>query len=306
MSGPVVSAGNNQYGTINVNGSLLGGFITTYGSVTGNITVNGPVSGPVVSASNNQNGTININAPVQGGSLITGGADAGNITIGGPLNGPVVSGANNQNGTIKLVVPLQGGQIVSVGNITGPININGAVQGGAIASSAMIMGNLTIGGPLSGQIVSVGNITGNVTIKGPLQSGRIATLGSILGNLSVGGPIDSQSAITAGGSIGNNNNANGPPTTFSSGDIQGIVAAVGSINVGKIGKTSHALDYESNLNASSPDAAVIDAIFLGITPLSPADLFDQTTLLDLNNLSLILTNMNLLSVQNGKLVIPNH
>ncbi len=48
------------------------------------------------------------------------------------------------------------------------------------------------------------------------------------------------------------------------------------------------------------------AIFQGLTPLSRTDLFDQTTPLDLDNLSLILANMSLLKVQNGKLVIPPH
>jgi cytoskeletal protein CcmA (bactofilin family) len=193
---------------------------------------------------------------------------------------------------------LQGGQIVAVGDLGGTINVNGEVQGGTIASSGAISGNLTIGGPLRGQIVSVGNITGNVTIKGPLQSGRIATLGSVLGNLSVSGSIDSQSAITASGSIGSTSSK----TTFSSGDILGIVAAEGSINVGKIGKTTQALYYKAN----SPDATVIDAIFQGLTPLSPTDLFDKTTPLDLYNLSRILVNLSLLKVQNGKLVILPH
>ena len=84
--------------------------------------------------------------------------------------------------------------------------------------------------------------------------------------------------------------------------ISTVVAAVGSMSVGKIGKASQAMDYESNLNASALDAAVIDSLFQGFTSLSPADLFDQTTLLDLNNLSVILINMSLLTVRNGKLV----
>jgi hypothetical protein len=298
MSGPVVSAGNNQYGNINVNDSMLGGFITTYGSVTGNINVNGPVSGPVVSGANNQNGNITINAPVQGGSITTGGLVTGNITIGGPLNGPVVSGANNQNGTIKVVPlqALQGGQVVTIGNMNGTVAINGPVQGGVIATSGSINGNLTIGGPLSGQLLSVGNINGNVTINGPLQSGRIAALGSINGNLTINGGIDSQSALVSGGSIGNSTTGTG----LSVGNVNGIVASVGPINVIKIGSTNTALDYKPN---DAMDKAVIDAIFSQdlLSPLSSTDLFDHASLLDLENLGQILTNLNSLSVKSGKL-----
>jgi hypothetical protein len=294
MSGPAVSTGNNQYGNINVNDSMMGGFITTYGSVTGDINVNGPVSGPVVSGANNQDGTITVDAPVQGGSITTGGTVTGNITIGGPLNGPVVSGANNQDGTIKFFVPLQGGRVVTIGNMNGMVTIKGPVQGGVIATNGAINGNMTIGGPLSGQIVSVGNINGNVTISGGLQSGRIAALGSILGNLRISGTIDIQSALISGGSIG------GPNGKLYVGNINGIVAAVGSISVGQIGSTNTALLYKQN---DALDAAVIDSIFSqGVSPLG-TDLFDQTTPLDLHNLSVILANLNSLSVKNGKLLL---
>ena len=44
------------------------------------------------------------------------------------------------------------------------------------------------------------------------------------------------------------------------------------------------------------DQAVIDAIFSqGVLPLSSSDLFDQTNLLDLNNLDQIVLNLNSLS-----------
>jgi len=155
---------------------------------------------------------------------------------------------------------------------------------------------LTINGTLTGQLVSVGNINGNVTIKGPLQSGRIASLGSILGNLAINGGIDSQSAIVSGGSIGNKTKGTG----LSVGNVNGIVASVGPINVIKIGSTSQALYYKSN---DTPDAAAIDAIFSQglLSPLSFTDLFDHASLLDLENLSVILANLNSLTVKNGKL-----
>ncbi|MGA2700304.1 MAG: hypothetical protein ABSH35_04325 [Isosphaeraceae bacterium] len=314
MNGPTISAGNNST-AINVNGPVQGGSITTSGALNGSITIDGSINGPIVSAGNN-NGTIVLNRIVQGGSIVTSGSDIGPISIGYGVNAPIVSESGCNRGTIQIAVPVQGGsvltggtlgnltvgggitgQIVSIGNMTGTLNV-GALQGGLIASAGSINGNLTINGTLTGQLVSVGNINGNVTIKGPLQSGRIASLGSILGNLTINGGIDSQSAIVSGGSIGNKTTGTG----LSVGNVNGIVAAVGPINVIKIGSTSQALYYKSN---DTPDAAAIDAIFSQglLSPLSPTDLFDHATLLDLENLALIQTNLNSLTVKSGKLQI---
>ncbi|MFI5455223.1 MAG: beta strand repeat-containing protein [Isosphaerales bacterium] len=311
MSGPTVSAGSN--GTVlNLNGTLQGGFITTYGSVAGNITIGGPMNGPTIMAGNNRT-VIKVDGPVQGGSITTSGSATGTIAINGPVNGPTVSaGANSATivnvpvkggsiltggtlGNLTIGGPLSG-QVVTIGNMNGTVTINGPVQNGVIATSGSINGNLTIGGPLSnGQILSVGNVSGNVTIKGPLQSGRIASLGSILGALMINGGIDSQSALVSGGSIG------GLKGKLYVGNINGIVAAVGPIYVGQIGSTSQALYYKQNIPAA--DAAVVDAIFSQglLSPLSPTDLFDHASLLDLENLSVILVNLNSLTVKNGKL-----
>jgi hypothetical protein len=80
------------------------------------------------------------------------------------------------------------------------------------------------------------------------------------------------------------------------------VAAAGSITVGQIGNTNMALLYKTN---DATDVAVIDAVFSqGLaSSLSPADLFDHQTLLDLANLNTILTNLNSLTVKRGKLVL---
>jgi RTX calcium-binding nonapeptide repeat (4 copies) len=262
MSGPTVVAGNNRT-VINLNGPVQGGSVTTFGSVTGAITICGPVDAPTLCAGNNGS-AINANVPVQGGSILTGGS-LGDLTIGGPLSG----------------------QVVTIGNMNGTVTIDGPVQGGVIATSGSINGNLTIGGPLSGELLAAGNINGNVTIYGGLQSGRIASLGSILGNLTIHGWIDSQSALVSGGSIG------GPNGKLYVGDVYGIVAAVGSINVGQIGRTNTARFYRQNDTVDSP---VIDAIFSqGVSSLSATDLFDQTTPLDLDNLDQILANLNSLT-----------
>jgi hypothetical protein len=142
----------------------------------------------------------------------------------------------------------------------------------------------------------VGNINGNVTINGGLQGGRIAALGSILGKLTIDGSIDSQSAIVSGGAIGSQTAGTG----LSVNAVDGILASVRPMNVIKIGSTSKAMLYEQN---DTTDAAVIDAIFSQgvLSPLSPADLFDHATSLDLENLTVLVANLNSLTVKNRKL-----
>ncbi len=299
ISGPTASAGYN--GTvINVSAELEGGSITTYGSAIGSISIQGAVNEPLVSAvalqsvktgsitvqkqitvtgTGNQSisagtngGSVNISVPLEGGSILTGG-NLGNVTIAGALSG----------------------EIVTIGTMSGSVTIKSNVQGGLIATDGSMNGNLSITGSLiDGEIVSVGNVNGNVTISGGLQSSQIAALGSILGNLTIVGTLDSESALVSGGSIG------GPNGKLSVGDIQGIVAAVGSINVGKIG-SNQAIYYKAN---DTGDASAIDEVFsLGLlSPLSSTDLFDHLSLLDLDNVGGIVANLDALAVKNGKLV----
>ncbi len=256
---------------------MTGGSITTSGSDIGSITVCGSINGPILSsgAGCSNGGTVIVAVPLQGGSILTGGT-LGNLTVGGPITG----------------------EIVSIGNMTGTINF-GALQGGLIATAGAINGNLTMNGSLTGDLVSVGNMSGNITIKGSLQNGTIASLGSILGNLTITGSIDSQSAIVAGGAIGNKAAGTG---LSAAGTVSGILVSVGPMNVIKIGSTSKAVLYKQN---DTTDAAVIDAIFSQglLSSLSPTDLLDHATALDLENLSVLLANLNSLTVKSGKLQI---
>ncbi len=337
LSGPTVSAGAIG-SVVNLNGALQGGFITTDGSVTGTITIGGPMSGPALSAESPA-AVINVNGPVEGGSITTYGSATGAITVNGTVTGPTglagsiggadklarpagaapvttpTGSAGSTGGTIAVNAPVKGGsiltggslgnltiggtlsgQVVTIGNMNGIVEISGPVQNCVIATSGSINGSVTIGGPLSGgQILSEGNVNGNLVIKGLLQNGRIAALGSILGNVMITGGIDSGSALVSGGSIG------GPTGKLSVGNINGIVAAVGRINVGQIGSTSQALFYGQNIPAI--DGAVVDSIFSQglLPPLGPSDQFDHAAVLDLDNLALILANLESLTVKNGKL-----
>jgi len=112
--------------------------------------------------------------------------------------------------------------------------------------------------------------------------GRIAARNSILGNMTILGTIDSNSAIVSGGSIGSSLYGTKLMNSGNILNILGIVAAVGPINAGTIG-TTNVRFYQQN---DAADATVIDKIFTqGVTPLSAADVFDQTTLGDLLNLN---------------------
>ena len=275
-------------GTIDVNPTGTGGSILT-GSL-GNLTIGGTLSGRVVSTGN-ISGTVTIDGPLQNGVITTNGSINGAIVIDGTFSNGQILAAGNMNGNISVKGPMERGRIVAIGNMNGNVTINGLVQNGVIATNGSINGALVIGGPLSsGQILSAGNMNGKITINGSLESGRIAALGSIDGNLRINGSIDSQSALVSGGSIGSK--ARG--TALFVGNIDGIVAAVGSINLSTLRTTNKALYYKAN---DSLDAAVIDDIFSqGVSPFSPTDLFDKTMPLDLANLSQIVTNLNSLAV----------
>ncbi len=241
---------------------------------------------------------IQANGSGLAGQIIVGGNLISQVVAGGGITGAITT-LGSVNGNITINGPMSG-RIVTIGNMNGSVTINGPVQNGLIATSGSINGALVIGGSLSnGQILSADNINGNVTINGGLESGRIAALGSINGSVSISGSIDSQSAIVAGGAIGNKTAGTG---LSAAGTVSGILVSVGPMNVIKIGSTSKAVLYKQN---DTTDAAVIDAIFSQglLSSLSPTDLFDHATALDLENLSVLLANLNSLTVKSGKLQI---
>ena len=193
----------------------------------------------------------------------------GNLTINGPMQG----GLLQVNGTISSNV-----------QIGGPINTNSAVPvGGSIGGSGS--NTFTINGPFSGKMIVLGNINSTLSINGPMQSGRIAVDGSILGNMTVNGPIDGGSAVAVAGSIGN-----GHGTVLSSGDIQGIVASVGPVYLGKVGNTSKALFDGGSLGSSSASGQIIGDIFTTTKGGNP------TFLATPSNFAAMETNLSLLSV----------
>ena len=210
LTGPTLSAGNNQKGFITLgvnsagNGGLLGGSITTFGGLSGDISLNGAVSstatsnpysngamsGPMIIVTSNQNGSINIGTPVVGGSITTYGdyvASKNGMAIQVGMNGPVVYNGNNQNGLFRITTPANGGSI----------------QGGEVTTLGSVTGNISLAGTLSGPTVTVPtNVSGTFTIAEALLGGNITTSRSSTGNIAVSGSI-------TGPKVTDSNNQNG-------------------------------------------------------------------------------------------------
>jgi hypothetical protein len=240
------------------------------------------------------------------GALSSVPADFGRVYVTTGNKGPVITTSVVQPSGVLAGDVISRGNLISLvepsGNFTGVEAAQGNIgtfftpSGGAL----MRLGGVTVGNPgsgrtFSGDLLALGNVIGDVTVSGGLVGGRMAALGSFLGNVTIGGTIDSNSALISGGSIGSTVYG----TKLNTGNIYGIVAAVGPINFGTIGTTSTAKYFKQN---DTLDQAVIDAVFTqGVMPLSTADVFDENTVGDLLNLDQIIINLSKLSVKNGKL-----
>ena len=248
-------------------------------------------SGPIPATSIIQTTGMSID-PITGASSAVP-ADLGRVYVATSIKGSVVTTSVVQaSGTLDGEIISRGNLISLVepsGNLTGLVAAQGNIgtfftpSGG----TAMRLGGITVGNPgsgrtFSGQVLTLGSIIGDVTLNGGMVGGRIAARNSILGNVTILGTIDSNSAIVSGGSIGSSLYGTKLMNSGNILNILGIVAAVGPINAGTIG-TTNVRFYQQN---DAADATVIDKIFTqGVTPLSAADVFDQTTLGDLLNLN---------------------
>jgi hypothetical protein len=121
----------------------------------------------------------------------------------------------------------------------------------------------------------------------------------ILGNVMITGTLTASSAIVSAGVIGDA--AHG--TLLNTGNIQGIIAAEGNINLGKIGSSQGAFILPSATTNDPMSAFFIDAIFTenGVPlsfdlPMPPSPL---------GGLNLMLEDLGALQVVNGHLTFPN-
>jgi Ca2+-binding RTX toxin-like protein len=234
-------------------------------------------------------------------------ADLGRLFLTFTDRGPVLTAttlhAENPGLLGRLIVR---GNLISQaifdGGISGVVAIQGDVSGTLALDRdghPVRLGGIVSNGPVRGQLVVLGNAVGNVVVHGPLQGGRLAVKGSALGNLEVDNGIDAGGALVVGGNAGN---AAAGTTLTVSGDVLGILAVKGTVNLGKPVSTSHAAFYGTNLGTTDlTSAAALDALFTdGGLALSL-----DVNALDLGGLALILKDLAALHVgSNGKLIGP--
>ncbi|MBU6399358.1 MAG: hypothetical protein KGS61_03485, partial [Verrucomicrobia bacterium] len=335
---PVATHGQEDHAQDSVIQSIAlrgdGGAIQTEQPVTQSITSTGPLGDLILGAE--QGITADVTAPSIIGSIeATSGPISGTIQTTGlrldPITGltsgvaadwgrtywtPARAGGESRDGgstpTLVLtttVVEARGGgvtgRLISRGNLVSQITSDGglsgvvAVQGNlGVQSGTTRLGGVLVNGGLSGQLVVLGNVLGDITLNGGLKSGHIAFAGSDVGNLLVHGGVDKASAIVAIGSIG----SAAAGTTSSLDNLQGILAVEGSVNLAKPFNGSKALFDKTNLGSSNANSTVLNAIF---TNNGQPLLFDLTSPLDLQGLSLILADLDALHVgTNGYLTGP--
>jgi hypothetical protein len=250
-------------------------------SIIGNIEVQGPIFGTIQTTGLRTDPITGLTSAIA--------ADWGTIS-GGPV--PSTTVVQAQGGGIE-------GRLISRGNFFSQIEADGGIDG-IIAAQGNLgaqiggvrYGGILSNGPIRGQVVVLCNVLGDIVAHGGLKGGRIAVAGSLLGNTVLDGGIDAASALVAGGSIG----SAAAGTGLTAGNVQGILAANGDINLLGQTNTSGAAFYKADLNSTDPtSAAAVDAIF------QPFD-FDVTRL-DLAGLGMMLQQLKSLSVSNGELVL---
>jgi hypothetical protein len=251
----------------------------TMPSMRGNLDTNGPIWGTV------QTTVGDIGQALTNGLGTIIGTTTINTTQGIPgriiSRGSLVSRVLSQK-ELSGVLAAQGDLGVAYVNGAGQL-----VRFGGLLSNGQFSGSMVVLGNILGDVLAKNGLSGRIAARGRPIAGIAATRVGILGNVSVSGNIATTGAIVSGGVLGDL--AGG--TTFSSGAVKGILAAIGDINFGGTGDTSSAAIFE---NAIGANAAAINAIFTqGGTPLS----FDYLGTLD--GLGLILTDLAALHVGSG-------
>jgi hypothetical protein len=291
----------------------------TASSVFGNIDLGGVLSGVIQTTGQRTD-------PVTG--LVT--------TVSADLGTTHTVSTDHGTTTQATTVTVEGamtGKLISRGNLISQVNLNGMSSGGVIAaqgnlgaqvggsSSTTRVGGLDSNGAgLGGDVVVLGSVYGDINVDGGMRSGRLAVGGSDYGNLSVDGGVDSKSAIVVAGSIGSQSLG----TYLNLDSLNGILAVEGSANVWHSYTSNQALFNQTNLGttaAGNPavlatinantDLRAISAIFTNNNQILGLDLTAAqivafglpltTPTLNLDGLTDILTDLNLLSVSGGTL-----
>ncbi len=263
-------------------------------SIFGSILPNGPITGTVQTTGQRVDPISGVTSTVP--------ADLGRLFVTMTDKGPILTTT-----TVTVKGPGLSGRLIVRGNLIGQVSSDGGISGvvavqGNVAETnatdknghAVRLGGITSNGPISGQIVVVGTMAGDLNAHGGLKGGRIAVKGDITGNVDIDGTIDAASALVSAGKIGDA--ASG--TTLMVGDVQGILAAEGSINLGQPANTNKAAFFGGNLKTTdAASTAAIDAVF---TSNHLALGFDLSGL-DLGGLALMLGDLRSLTDQNHRL-----
>ena len=262
-------------------------------SVVGNIEATaGPISSIIQTTSGDLGELItNASGVVIGTTLITAddGGISGEIISRGDLVSSIVS-----EGSISGVIAAQG----DLGSIARDSSGNAIVDS---TGSLTRYGTISTNGNFSGQIVALGNSFASIDVGGNWQ-GRMIVAGApiaglaagregILGSITINHNITGQGAIVSGGQIGDPTGDS--PTSLSVENMNGIVAAIGSIAFGDLDR----LNGSVFMNSTGANAAAIDAILATTSFDSPAGSFN------LAGLESILDELADLKVKKGNLIV---
>ena len=225
--------------------SIFGGILAPRGPITGSITTTGIEYNPITGAPSSVDGSIGALTHAGTPSAVVTEILAGNGAISGTISS-----------TSKIVSLVQAN-----GSITGLIVAQGDIGVEAANADGLptLYGGIVSRGPITGAIVTEGNLVGDLTAFGGLSGGRIIAQGSILGNVVIDSRFTPTSAIVSGGSIGG-----ASPTTYLTlplSNIQGFVAAVGSIDFRPHTRSQPSSQIFQNLSSGSPAALAVDALF---------------------------------------------
>ena len=221
----VVSGGVGINGNLYVSGDIVGNFVVTGQTFTGNVSAGNFLSSGLVSATSD---VIGGNISTAGLVTATGNITGGNLNAAGlSLSGNVLSAINmtanitTTGGNLQAGNLLTGGIASATGNITGGnlrttgqvsatsnitggnLNAAGNVTGGNLitAGQVSVTGNITGGNINTGaQVVATGNVTGGNIVTAALVRGQTvsATANVVGGNVSTAGLITATGNVTGG------------------------------------------------------------------------------------------------------------
>jgi hypothetical protein len=252
----IVAGGVGVAGDLNVTGNIVGNFVVTGQTFTGNVSAGNFLSSGLVSATSN---VIGGNISTAGLITATGNVTSSNLNAAGlSLTGNILSAINmtanitTTGGNLQAGNLLTGGIASATGNITGG---NLRTTGQVSATGNVTGGNLNAAGlSLSSNVVSALNVTSNIAGGNIRTAGQVTATGNVTGgNILTGGLISATGNITSAGNVsgtyllGNGSQLTGISslTTISAGTTNMTVNGSGGNISATIGGTSNVAVFAS-------------------------------------------------------------